>query len=463
MKRLNFKVLFAVLVGSLCIVSCFKDDDEKNGFFYKEPEVEIQSYSIGGVGTCYLSCKIWPTKEMYENNLPNYECGLEYSTDSLFRSSTKIVFGFRFGSSMSSNYTATGKVGDLYPDSTYYFRALLIFVDKLTEEGQFFSGDRFGNRYVNEYTHIIKEGKTVSITMPHSADVNKYVHASVTELGPMNLNIGIECDVNEMINANLNNFDCSLEFSEDSTFSDNVTVMPFHFYFSEKEFEFKYLKPFCDYYYRIRFYSEDKSVSYYGNVIKVSTPALKTVNGTPYVDLGLSVMWAYYNVGAHSPLEPGGFYCWGETEELTLEGTKVTDYFSNSINYSKYNEKDRITILQPVDDVATVKWGAPWHMPDQGDIVTLYENCTKSELTIDGQKVVQFTSKINGNYILIPVAGCYTGGQYMDWDYACFWTRDLNSFYGMIVHSASSEAVRLTTYNTRSDCLNVRPVVELNH
>jgi hypothetical protein len=33
------------------------------------------------------------------------------------------------------------------------------------------------------------------------------------------------------------------------------------------------------------------------------------------VDLGLSVKWASFNVGATSPEEYGGYYAWGETEE----------------------------------------------------------------------------------------------------------------------------------------------------
>lgn len=454
MKRLNLLALFAVLVGSLCIVSCSEDD--KNSFFYDEPEVEIQSYRMEGLSTCFFSCRIWPTKEMYENNLRNYEGGLEFSTDSLFRSSTKIVLGY----SVSDDYIAMGRVGDFFPDSTYYFRALLILVDELTEEGQSFSGDRFGNRYVNKYTHIIKEGKTVSITIPHF-DVNDYVHASVMELGPMNINIGVD-----KVSAGFTADNCSLEFSADSTFSDSVTVMPIKYYLPENKFEFKSLKPLCDYYYRVRIFFKDKmdkSASYYGDVVKVTTPALKTVNGMPYVDLGLSVMWANYNVGAHSALEPGGYYCWGETEELTIEGKRVEtiDFINTIINYSKYNETDGLLVLQPQDDVATVKWGAPWHMPDKSDIEELNANCTNTVLTIDGQKVVKFTSKINGNYIIIPIAGWYGSGKYFDWDQAYFWTRTLDSvFVPFFAFSVRSDTWGLVSGSTRSNCLNVRPVVK---
>ena len=47
-----------------------------------------------------------------------------------------------------------------------------------------------------------------------------------------------------------------------------------------------------------------------------------TYNGYEYVDLGLSVMWASYNIGANSPEEPGKFFAWGEVtpkDEYTLE------------------------------------------------------------------------------------------------------------------------------------------------
>ena len=176
MKRLNFIVLLAVFVGSLFLDSCF--GDEKNGFFYEEPEAEIQSYSMVGINACFFICKIWPTKEMYENNLKNYECGIEYSTDSLFRSSTKVVIG----RSKSDDFIVMGYVGELFPDSTYYVRALLVLVDDSSLGDQYYICDKYGNRYVNQFTHVIKEGKIVSITMPH-LDVNDYVHVSVMELG----------------------------------------------------------------------------------------------------------------------------------------------------------------------------------------------------------------------------------------------------------------------------------------
>ncbi len=37
-------------------------------------------------------------------------------------------------------------------------------------------------------------------------------------------------------------------------------------------------------------------------------------NGYEFVDLGLSVNWATFNVGATKPEEYGDYYAWGETE-----------------------------------------------------------------------------------------------------------------------------------------------------
>ena len=456
MKRLNFKVLFAVLVGSLCLVSCFKDDDEKNGFFYKEPEVEILSCIPDGVTACFFTCKVWPTKEMYDNHLNYHLCGMELSTDSLFRSSTKVVIG----DFNREDFTIMGHVGDFFPDSTYYVRALLVSTIGLNWMGQVVTSDRYGNRHLNQSAHIIKEGKTVSVKMPH-LDIDDYVHVSVSEMGPMNINMGIKCDVIDMTSAGMYDYNCSLELSENDTFSDKVSEILIKYNNLENKYEFKSLKPSCDYYYRVRLAHKKEPVVYYGDVIKISTPALREVNGMQYVDLGLSVMWANYNVGAHSPLEAGGFYCWGETKELTIEDKRVEtiDFINTRINYSKYNETDGLLVLQPDDDVATVKWGAPWHMPDKSDIDELNENCTSKVLTIDGQKVVKFTSKINGNYIIFPIAGYYGGGKYFDWDQAYFWTRTFDSLFRS-AFSVRSDVYGLLTRSTRSDCLNVRPVVK---
>lgn len=91
------------------------------------------------------------------------------------------------------------------------------------------------------------------------------------------------------------------------------------------------------------------------------------------VDMGLSVNWASFNLGATKPEEFGDYYAWGETRpkmnytwgtyewsmgsEYTL--TKYCRYYGRGYN----GFTDDKTVLEPEDDAATANWGDPWRMP----------------------------------------------------------------------------------------------------
>ncbi len=116
------------------------------------------------------------------------------------------------------------------------------------------------------------------------------------------------------------------------------------------------------------------------------------------VDLGLSVNWAGWNVGATSPEEIGGFYSWGETE--TKERYSIEDY--------KYYNPDSIftdlgyNISGTQYDAARKNWGGSWRIPTRLEIQELIEKCTwewSSFNNVSGYKV----TGPNGNSIFIPV------------------------------------------------------------
>ena len=135
-------------------------------------------------------------------------------------------------------------------------------------------------------------------------------------------------------------------------------------------------------------------------------PVAPVVPVTPQyeaVDLGLSVKWAAYNVGATKPEEYGGYYAWGETEEKSnyTWGTHkwcngsydtMTKYCTNS----SYGTVDNKIVLDPEDDVAHVKWGGDWRMPTFGELHELYSNCTWLWITINGINGYKVTGP-NGN------------------------------------------------------------------
>ena len=144
-----------------------------------------------------------------------------------------------------------------------------------------------------------------------------------------------------------------------------------------------------------------------------------------YVDMGLSVKWAKFNVGAKSEEQFGDYFAWGETEPYYQDGYackanalwkpgKEYGYYWPSYQWcngdydsiSKYYT-DGITTLLPADDAATVNAGNDWRMPTFSDWEELKDpkkcfwDCTK----VQGVPGYMVTSYNTGNSIFLPSAG----------------------------------------------------------
>ncbi|MBQ8070446.1 MAG: hypothetical protein IJ202_06325 [Bacteroidales bacterium] len=137
------------------------------------------------------------------------------------------------------------------------------------------------------------------------------------------------------------------------------------------------------------------------------------------VDLGLSVKWSSYNLGASSPEDFGLYYSWGETETKSTFGDMNYKWYDRSekpitkYNYNdRYGTVDNLSQLQRVDDAASVAWGDNWRIPTEKEIKELINNCT----WIWGKKngVVGYTvkSKVNKNSIFLPAGGHYVDDMY---------------------------------------------------
>lgn len=144
---------------------------------------------------------------------------------------------------------------------------------------------------------------------------------------------------------------------------------------------------------------------------------------TEYVDLGLSVKWATYNLGATKEDEAGNYYSWGETAtkneyEYTMGNYKYSDG-------SKYNDEDNKLNLDPEDDAATVALGADWRTPTYDEFNELITNCDWEWCTDKGINGMIGKSKINGNTIFLPAAGSSDeyGVDYVG-KYVEFWTNE---------------------------------------
>ena len=143
-----------------------------------------------------------------------------------------------------------------------------------------------------------------------------------------------------------------------------------------------------------------------------------------YVDLGLpsGLMWRKYNLGANSEYEMGNHYAWGET--VTKQKYDITTYkwgelIGETTYYTKYNETDKLTLLQPEDDAATANLGNNYRTPTKEEWEELLAECTwevatktnkNNETVIDYWKVVG----PNGNFIILPSTGWYNGDVWKD-------------------------------------------------
>lgn len=112
------------------------------------------------------------------------------------------------------------------------------------------------------------------------------------------------------------------------------------------------------------------------------------------VDLGLSVFWAPYNVGASKSTEYGNYYAWGEIEpkvKYSFDTYKLDPFWSANVTGTS-------------SDVAHVKWGGKWRIPTIEETVELVTKCKWVEKKVDGVYGMEITGP-SGNSIFLPAAG----------------------------------------------------------
>lgn len=234
-----------------------------------------------------------------------------------------------------------------------------------------------------------------------------------------------------------------------------------------------------------------------------NTPEVNNLpDGLEAVDLGLSVKWASFNLGATSPQGFGDYYAWGETEpyyepgyaqEVPQEHWKegktagydwpsykycvpsdssflFTKYCSSpSMGYSGYT--DDLVTLETNDDVAQTVWGNGWRMPTEKEFQELRCFCTWTWTTIGGVSGYKVSSNKTGyedRYIFLPAAGCRyltdlnnvgRCGFFWSSSFFRYSTEDPQIAWGLFFDSISVNTVN-TSEGFRSLGAAVRPVCE---
>ena len=130
------------------------------------------------------------------------------------------------------------------------------------------------------------------------------------------------------------------------------------------------------------------------------------------VDLGLSVCWAGWNVGATSPEGYGNYYAWGET---TTKSSYTED------NSSTYGQSMGSIAGNSTYDVARAQWGGSWRMPTKAEFQELIDRCTWTWTTYNGVNGYKVTGP-NGNSIFLPAAGWFGSSLSSRGTFGFYWS-----------------------------------------
>ncbi len=190
-------------------------------------------------------------------------------------------------------------------------------------------------------------------------------------------------------------------------------------------------------------------------------PCVLTVGGqvAEAVDLGVSVKWASWNIGASAPEQYGAYLAWGETVpnwEYSWLTYKWCNGSYNSLtkynNDSWYGNVDNKRVLDLEDDAANVNWGEGWRMPTSDEWSELVNNCKVEMTSLNGVNGLRFTSKIDGftdKSIFIPE------GYY--WHSKCAYGSNAMNIY-FYHYNSSSYSASWQNSSARCNGYTVRPV-----
>lgn len=206
---------------------------------------------------------------------------------------------------------------------------------------------------------------------------------------------------------------------------------------------FSGLAPNTTYYYAA--YADLGTGVVYGNIESFTTAGVKIDLDNDLVDLGLSVKWARFNVGAEKENDFGGRFGYGDKTGV-----------SNSIDLDQYASAD---IYKTENDIANSAWSGSVTLPSAADFEELFNSCKKEWTEVDGVAGYKLTGP-NGNSIFLPAAGARTindvDGEGVTGHYATGSINGSNSQFAISYRFDAAGSSRTTSPVYQA--LSVRPV-----
>lgn len=181
-----------------------------------------------------------------------------------------------------------------------------------------------------------------------------------------------------------------------------------------------------------------------------------------WIDLGLSTMWAGWNVGANAPEETGNYYAWGSSKSI------VSNPSYEHCDPSTMDYRDLGKVISGTEyDTAGNLWGNGSIMPTKEHFEELMNMCRWEEHEY-GRTAGYLITGPNGNSIFLPF-GTVHGNPSPGVRYGSYWTAtaNLDSKYpathkNYTVHAleCSKERGKFIFPQVRDAALLVRPVRE---
>ncbi|MGN0190004.1 MAG: hypothetical protein ACI395_10855 [Candidatus Cryptobacteroides sp.] len=160
------------------------------------------------------------------------------------------------------------------------------------------------------------------------------------------------------------------------------------------------------------------------------------VGYTAAVDMGTSVMWSTFNLGAESDLSAtpenisllkGRYLMWGVNTYTGNWGNAAYTNYSNSFTSGTPPKELPAGYDYSGDaryDAATNLWGGKWRTPTYPEWEELYANCTYSVSASDS--TMTLTSKTTGKSLKFKYAGYTNGGATTALNFGYYWSSTSN-------------------------------------
>lgn len=178
-----------------------------------------------------------------------------------------------------------------------------------------------------------------------------------------------------------------------------------------------------------------------------------------WVDLGLpsGLLWADRNLGAATVVDIGLYYSWGNIDGHLGDGS----FSFTSAAYSTTPGGALTTDVPTDQDAARIALGGAARTPSFAEVQELSQNCSQAMISLGAISAVKFTSNINGNSIVIPLAGYIVNDQASQYNVQLsLWTKSIgadNKAYELLGDSGGMYPQAVTTRYIGRSIRAVRP------